>query len=71
MLRIFDNISHQLLVALRATLETATNADFCVGYFNLRGWLALDDLIAAWDPHQGLICRVLIGMQQSPHEDAH
>lgn len=69
--RIFDNISQQLLAALRATLTTATNAYFCVGYFNLRGWQALDDLIAAWDPDQGQICRVLIGMRQSPHEDVH
>ena len=68
--RIFDNISQQLLSALRATLETASNADFCVGYFNLRGWQALDDLIEAWDPSQRQVCRVLIGMQRPPHEDA-
>lgn len=67
--RIFDNISNQLLTALRATLATGTHADFCVGYFNLRGWQALDDLIADWNPAQGQICRVLIGMQRPPHEE--
>lgn len=67
--RIFDNISNQLLTALRATLATGTHADFCVGYFNLRGWQALDDLIADWDPAQGQLCRVLIGMQRPPHEE--
>lgn len=67
--RIFDNISQQLLTALRVTLETASHADFCVGYFNLRGWQSLDDLIETWDPRQGQICRVLIGMQRPPHEE--
>ena len=39
---IFDNISGDNLgVALNKTLKGAKRADFCIGYFNLRGWKIL------------------------------
>ena len=69
MARIFDNIDHDLLSALRATLLVSKRADFCVGYLNLRGWQAIDEQIASWNPAERQICRVMVGMQRPPHDE--
>ena len=67
--RIFDNLesTSTLLPALQETLVLSSRADFCVGYFNLRGWGALAPYVDEWKPSDGP-CRVLIGMQRLPHE---
>jgi hypothetical protein len=67
--RIFDNIEQSLLPALRDTLQVADHADFCVGYFNLRGWKQLDSYIEKWAGGEGRCCRLLVGMQRLPQED--
>ena len=67
--RIFDNIDQALLPALRETLSVADHSDFCVGYFNLRGWKQLGDSVEAWSGGPGHCCRLLVGMQRLPHDE--
>ena len=67
--RIFDNIDKELLPALRNSLTVGKRSDFCVGYFNLRGWRQIDDLIEPYEPDQDRQCRVLVGMQRLPQDE--
>jgi hypothetical protein len=76
---IYDNISgDNLATALKKTLEKAKRADFCIGYFNLRGWDLLLESVDAlpggqpderFDDDTIYKARVLIGMQKHPRED--
>ncbi len=69
MLRIFDNIALHLLPTLQQALQAAYRADFCVGYFNLRGWKELDPLVEPWIGGDGNCVRLLVGMQRLPQEE--
>jgi phosphatidylserine/phosphatidylglycerophosphate/cardiolipin synthase-like enzyme len=65
---IFDNIENHLGENLKKTMAVSYKADFCVGYFNLRGWKHLTEFIDSYEGNGGGCCRLLIGMQR-PSED--
>ncbi len=67
--RIFDNISEKLLTALQNTMQSAEQADFCVGYFNLRGWRLLQADIERLSGGDEGRCRILIGMNPTPRDE--
>ena len=72
--KIYDNIENHLIKGLNETLALSQRTDFCVGYFNLRGWKEVADKI---DLLSGATvveeseevyrtCRLLVGMQKLP-----
>lgn len=72
--KIYDNIENSLTTGLNETIELSHRADFCVGYFNLRGWREVAGKVDALagapvvegqdDVHRH--CRLLVGMQKMP-----
>lgn len=65
---IYDNIDEILVNDLNETLKDSFRADFCVGYFNLRGWKNISDAIDKFDGSDDSCCRLIVGMQR-PSED--
>ncbi len=65
--RIYDNIEQQLVPALRETIAVATNGDFCVGFFNLRGWRCIAPDIDRWPGGEGHCCRILVEGRRGRH----
>ena len=78
MARIYDNIDLMFTDGLKELISTSgvKRVDFCVGYFNLRGWnLVINevdnlegDYVDENEDREFRYCRLLIGMQR-PTED--
>lgn len=78
MARIYDNIDIKFTDGLRGIIENTgvKRVDFCVGYFNLRGWNLIveqvdklpGDYVYEDDKRKMRYCRLLIGMHR-PNED--
>jgi hypothetical protein len=67
--RICDNIGQQLLPSLKTTLSVSYRSDFCVGYFNLRGWRQLGEHIEKWAGGTVNAAGLLVRMQTLPQQD--
>lgn len=78
MARIYDNIELKFEKGLKDMITTqgVVRTDFCVGYFNLRGWNRIvdeidhleGDYVEEEDGQHFRICRLLIGMQRPDEE---
>jgi len=66
---IYDNIDQILIPELQAYLKQAYRTDFCVGYFNLRGWREIDADISNFQGGEDRCCRLLVGMYKLPNEE--
>lgn len=66
---IYDNVESHLVDALVNALGSHQRADFCVGYFNLRGWGLIDKPISSWAGGDDSCIRLLVGMHRTPQEE--
>ncbi|MBE9242371.1 helicase-related protein [Synechocystis salina] len=66
---IYDNCDFPLLPELKHCLKEGYRSDFCVGYFNLRGWRELEDEVEQFTAGKGQNCRLLVGMQKPPNDE--
>jgi superfamily II DNA or RNA helicase len=67
---IYDNIEKKLLEGLRVSLKGAKGASFAIGYFHLRGWGEISDLVDAFSGRdEDACCRILVGMHRPPEEE--
>ena len=75
--KIFDNIENQFSTGLSEHLAAANRVDYCVGYFNLRGWGMVCDGINSLSGAEvrennkniHRYCRLLIGMTKTQKEE--
>ena len=73
---IYDNIEKDFGSGLKTHIKNALRVDYCVGYFNIRGWdLVADDVdhlqgeeIKEGNSQQKRFCRLLLGMYKTPTE---
>ncbi len=65
--KIYDNIENHLNEGLLKSLDSSYKADFCVGYFYLKGWKLLQDKIDNFECDKEC-CRLMVGMQRPTEE---
>ncbi len=74
--RIFDNIEQDFGSGLLEHIKKALRVDYCVGYFNIRGWnLVANEIdklqgekVKEKDQQVKRYCRLLVGMYKTPSE---
>lgn len=74
--KIYDNIEKKFSDGINEHIDVAKRVDYCVGYFNIRGWKTVCDKIndlSGMDVKENghtikRYCRLLVGMIKTPYE---